>query len=105
VATDTFTRLLARPALAPLAGRLALRLRIAPLSAEGADAFVEHAFDVAGMTNILVPTGVGALHTAAAGSPRQIGALMAAAMQRALEKGSKMITDEILQEILDGQSI
>ena len=103
VATDPFTRLLMRPALAPLAGRLALRLRIAPLSPEGADAFVEHAFDVAGMQNILVPSALGALHTAAAGSPRQIGALMAAAMQRALEKGSRMITAEIVQEILDAQ--
>jgi general secretion pathway protein A len=101
VATDSFTRVLARPAMAPLAGRLALRLRIAPLGLEEADAFVEHAFGAAGMQNVLAPSALAALHVASNGSPRRIGGFLAEAMQRALEKGSKMLTDEIVQEVLD----
>ncbi|MBN4056401.1 transposase [Rhodothermus sp. AH-315-K08] len=37
-----------------------LAQRIYGLSPEGAEAFVEHAFEVAGMTNVLVPSSVGA---------------------------------------------
>jgi type II secretory pathway predicted ATPase ExeA len=101
VATDSFTRVLARPALAPLFGRLALRLRIPALTLEQADAFVEHAFEVAGMQNVLVPSALPNVHVAASGSPRRIGGILAEAMQRALEKGSKMLTEEIVQEVLD----
>ncbi|MDP6940252.1 MAG: AAA family ATPase [Planctomycetota bacterium] len=101
VATDGFTRLLARPALAPLAGRLAVRVRIPPLDIDQAADFVEHAFTAVGMQNILAPTAIAGLHAACAGSPRAIGAFLATAMQRALEKRSKMLTDEIVQEVLD----
>ena len=101
VATEGFTRLLARPALLPLAGRLATRLDIPPLSPDEAEAFVQHAFATAGMENILAPSAIAGLHAASAGSPRAIGAFLGAAMQRALEKRSKMLTDEIVQEILD----
>lgn len=103
VATDTFTRLLGRPALAPLAGRLALRLHIAPLTLDQADAYVEHAFTTAGMPNILAPSALPSVHAASGGSPRRIGALLSEAMQRALEKGSKMLSDEIIQEVLDAE--
>lgn len=103
VATDAFTRLLARPALSPLAGRLALRVRIPPLSADDASGYVDHAFTTAGMQNILVPSALPSVHAASAGSPRRMGAILVAAMQRALEKGSKMLTDEIIQEVLDAE--
>lgn len=102
VATESFTRLLARPMLAPLSGRLALRIHIPPLTPEQAEAFVEHAFTTSGMQNILAPSALPALHAASSGSPRRIGALLATAMQRALDKQAKMLTDEIVQEVLDG---
>jgi general secretion pathway protein A len=101
VATDDFPRLLARPAFAPLAGRFSLRLRIPPLSPDQAAAFVEHAFTAVGMANILAPDAVASLHAAATGSPRRIGAILAAAMQRALIKRSRLLTDEIIQEVID----
>lgn len=101
VATEGFTRLLARPALAPLAGRLAVRIRIPPLNIEQAADFVEHALSAVGMQNILAPSAMAGLHAASAGSPRTIAAFLATAMQRALEKRSKMLTDEIIQEVLD----
>ena len=103
VATDGFARLLARPALAPLAGRLATRIRIPPLDIDQAADFVEHAFTTVGMQDILAPSATASLHAASAGSPRAIGAFLAAAMQRALQKRSKMLTDEIIQEVLDEQ--
>ena len=101
VATEPFTRLLQRPALAPLAGRLALRLHLPPLTPEQTEDFVEHAFTIAGMTNILAPSAMASLHAAAAAVPRRIGALVAAAMQRALEQKAKMLTDDIVQHVLD----
>ena len=103
VATDTFARLLGRPALAPLSGRLALRLRIAPLTIDQTEVFIEHSFTTAGMPNILVPSALPSVHAASSGSPRRIGALVSEAMQRALEKGSKMLSDEILQQVLDAE--
>lgn len=103
VATESFSRLLARPALAPLAGRLALRIRIPALSPEQTADFIENAFTAVGMQNILAPTALAALHAACAGSPRRIGALLSLAMQRALTKRSKFLTDEIIQEVLDGE--
>jgi general secretion pathway protein A len=101
VATDDFTRRLARPTLAPLAGRLAVRVRIPPLDVDQAAGFVENAFAVAGMQNILAPDAIGALHAASAGSPRTLGAFLAAAMHCAFEKRSKILTDDIVQEVLD----
>ena len=104
VATETFTRQLGRPALQPLAGRLAVRLRLPPLTPQHAEAFVEHAFTSAGMDNILAPAAMAGLHAAAAGSPRRLGALLAAAMQRALDKRAKLLNDEIVQEVLDADA-
>jgi type II secretory pathway predicted ATPase ExeA len=104
VATDTFTRLLQRPQLAPLAGRLALRIRLPPLTPEQAADFVDHAFTTAGMDNILAPSALPTLHAAAAGSPRRIGTLLATAMQNALDQKAKMLTDEIVQESLDADA-
>ena len=105
VATDSFTRLLGRPALAPLAGRLPVRIRLPPLTPEQAEDFVDHAFTSAGMDNILAPSAMTCLHAAAAGSPRRIGALLGAAMQRALDKRTKLLNDEIIQEVLDAESV
>jgi general secretion pathway protein A len=101
VGTDPFARLLARPALAPLAGRLALQVRLKPLTPEQTAGFIDNAFSAAGMSNILAPTTLAGLHAASAGSPRRIGALLSGALQRALDKRSKLLTDEILQEVLD----
>lgn len=103
VATDPFARLLARPALAPLAGRLALRVRIPPLTPDQTAEFIAHAFETVGMQNVLAPTSLACLHAASSGSPRRVGAFLALAMQRALDKRSKMLTDEIVQEVLDGE--
>ena len=102
VATEGFTRLLARPALAPLSGRLGVRVCIPPLSVDQAAEFVDHAFTITNMQNILAPSAMASLHAASAGSPRRLGAFLSAGMQRALEKRSKMLTDEIVQEVLDG---
>lgn len=101
VATDPFARLLARPALAPLAGRLPVRLRLAPLSLDEAAAFIAHAFTAVGMNDLLAPAALPALYTASGGSPRRLGCLLAAALERAYQKRSKLLTDEIIQEILD----
>ena len=101
VATESFTRLLARPALAPLAGRLAGRIHMPPLTPEQTADFVEHAFTSGGMDNILAPAAMAALHAAAAGSPRRIGTLLASAMQCALDQRAKLLTDEIVQQVLD----
>jgi type II secretory pathway predicted ATPase ExeA len=104
VATDPFARLLARPALAPLAGRLPLRLRLLPLSVEEAGAFVDHAFTTVGMQNILAPSALTPLYTASGGSPRRLGSLVAAALERALEQRAKLLTDEIVQQVLDADT-
>lgn len=104
VATDPFVRQLSRPALQPLAGRLSVRLRLPPLTLEQAEAFVDHAFTAAGMDNILDPSAMAGLHAAAAGSPRRLGALLAHAMQRALDQRAKMLNDEIIQEVLDADA-
>lgn len=103
VAAEPFARLLARPALAPLSGRLALRVRIPPMTPDQTAEFVQHAFTAVGMQNVLAPTALASLHAASSGSPRRIGAFLALAMQRALDKRSKMLTDEIVQEVLDGE--
>lgn len=104
-ATEDFPRRLARPAFAPLAGRFNLNLRIAPLSPQQTADFIEHAFTAVGMQNILAPSAVAAVHAAAAGSPRRTGAILAAAMRRALTKRSRLLTDEILQEVIDDSSL
>lgn len=104
VATETFARQLGRPALQPLAGRLSVRLRLPPLTPEHAEAFVDHAFTAVGMSNILAPSALPSLHAAAAGSPRRLGALLAAAMQRALDQRAKLLNDEIVQQVLDAHA-
>jgi len=104
VATDTFARLLARPGLAPLAGRLPVRLRLAPLSLEQATAFIAHAFGAVGLSDLVAPTALPALYTASGGSPRRLGCLLAAALDRACHKQSRLLTDEIIQEVLDADT-
>ena len=56
------------------------------------------------MQNVLAPSALPCVHAATNGSPRRIGAILALAMQRALTKRSKMLTDEIVQEVLDGET-
>lgn len=101
VGDETLRRQLSRQAFAPLAGRMAVRIQLPPLSEEVTARFVEHAFQTVGMQNILSPTAVAPVYAASGGSPREIGAILSAAMRRALQKRSKMLTDEIVQEIID----
>ena len=102
--TDGLRRLLARPALSALSGRLVVRLYLAPLDLDQTAQFIEHAFTTVGMPNIIAPSALAPLHAAAAGSPRQIAALLTLAMHRALDQRSKMLTDEIVQEVIDANS-
>lgn len=99
---DRFRARLTKQAHAPLFGRLAVRIAIAPLSVEETEAFVAHAFKTSGMQNILAPTAVSAVHAASGGSPREIGAVVSRALSRAFDKQSRLVTDEIVQEVLDG---
>jgi general secretion pathway protein A len=99
---DGLRRMLSKPAHVALAGRLAARIELLPLSLDETEAFVAHGFKGAGMQNILAPTALAAIHASAGGSPREIGTTLARAMQRALEKQSRHLTDEIVQEVLDG---
>ena len=98
---ETLRRMLARPVHAPLAGRLAARIRLGGFAAAETEGFVAHAFKGAGMQNVLAPTALAAVHAAAGGSPRAVGAILARALERALEKQSRLLTDEIVQEVLD----
>lgn len=101
VGDETLRRQMNRQAYAPLSGRMAVRIQLPPLSEEETSRFVEHAFGAVGMQNILSPTAVAPLFAASGGSPREIGAILSAAMRRALVKRSKMLTDEIVQEVID----
>lgn len=101
VGDETFRRELHKQAFQPLAGRLAVRLQVPPLSEDQTARFIEHVFGAVGMQNILSPTALAPLFSASGGSPREIGAVLMAAMRRALVKRSKMLTDEIVQEVID----
>jgi general secretion pathway protein A len=102
VGDDRFRATLTKQAHAPLYGRLAVRITLGPLSVEETEAFVAHAFKAVGMQNILAPTAVSAVHAASSGAPREIGAVLSRALVRAFEKQSRLVTDEIVQEVLDG---
>jgi type II secretory pathway predicted ATPase ExeA len=101
VGDDSFRRQLHKQAFAPLAGRLAVRLQMTPLSEEDTARFIEHVFGAVGMQNILSPTAFAPVWSASGGSPREVGAILMAAMRRALQKRSKMLSDEIIQEVID----
>jgi type II secretory pathway predicted ATPase ExeA len=105
VGDERFKRTLTKQAHAPLYGRLAVRIALAPLPLDETEAFVAHAFKSAGMQNILAPTAVAAVHAASGGSPREIGAVVSRALSRAFEKQSRLLTDEIVQEVLDGAAV
>lgn len=101
VGDDSFRRTLGNPNLAPLSGRLAARIRLEPLSEGESEAFIAHAFRTAGMQNILAPSAVPTVHAAAGGSPREIGRTLSRAMMLALEKKSRLLSDEIVQGVID----
>lgn len=101
VGDDNFRRQLTRAAFAPLLGRLAVRLPLPALSQDETARFVEHVFGAVGMQNILSPTAVASVWSASGGSPREVGAILAAALRRALQKRSKLLSDEIVQEVID----
>jgi type II secretory pathway predicted ATPase ExeA len=98
---ENFRRILQKHANAPLSGRLSVRIRLAPMTPPETEAFVAHGFKTAGMQNILAPTALGAIHAAAGGSPREVGAILSRSMALALEKQSRLLSDEIVQEVLD----
>jgi len=98
---ETFRRVLSKQSNAPLSGRLAVRIRLNPLVAPETEAFIAHSFKTAGMQNILAPTALGAIHAASGGSPREVGAILSRSMVLALEKQSRLLSDEIVQEVLD----
>jgi general secretion pathway protein A len=102
VGDERFRATLTRQAHVPLYGRLAVRIALGPLSVDQTEAFVAHAFKSAGMQNILAPTAVAAVHAASSGAPREIGAVLSRGLSRAFEKQSRLLTDEIVQEVLDG---
>jgi general secretion pathway protein A len=101
VGDERFKRTLAKQAHAPLHGRLAVRIALDPLSLEEAEAFVAHAFEAAGMQNILAPTALAPVYAASGGSPREIGAILSRALSCALHKKSRLLSDEIVQDVLD----
>ena len=105
VATETFARQLARPALAPLAGRLTLRLRLQPFTQEQAQAFIHHAFTAVGMQNLLDPDAFPPLYLASSGSPRRLGTLLAAALQRACEQQARALSYDTIQQVLDADAL
>ena len=98
---DSFRRTLASPTAAPLSGRLAARIRLEPFAEGETEAFIAHAFRVAGMQNILAPTAALTVHAAAGGSPREVGRILSRAMNLALEKKSRLLSDEIVQGVID----
>lgn len=99
---ETFRRTLQKQANAPLSGRLSVRVRLSAMSVEETEGFIAHAFKTAGMQNILAPTALGAIHAASGGSPREVGNILSRSMVLALEKQSRLLSDEIVQEVLDG---
>jgi type II secretory pathway predicted ATPase ExeA len=101
---ESLRRALAKPACAPLLGRLAARVRLEPFGENETEAFVAHAFRAVGMQNLLAPSSVATVHAASGGSPRGIGAILARAMNVALEKKSRLLTDEIVQEVIDDRA-
>lgn len=94
---ETFRRTLQKHANAPLSGRLSVRIRLAPMTAQESEAFIAHGWKTAGMQNILAPTALGAIHAASGGSPREVGAILSRSMVLALEKQSRLLSDEIVQ--------
>lgn len=99
---ETFRRTLQKQANAPLSGRLSVRIRLGAMSALETEGFIAHAFKIVGMQNILAPSTLGAIHAAASGgSPRDVGGIVSRSMVLALEKQSRLLTDEIVQEVLD----
>lgn len=98
---ETFRRTLSKQANAPLSGRLSVRVRLGAMTVEETEAFIAHAFKTAGMQNILAPSASGAIHAASGGSPREVGSMVSRSMVLALEKQSRLLTEEIVQEVLD----
>jgi general secretion pathway protein A len=98
---ETFRRTLSKQANAPLSGRLSVRVRLGAMSVDETDGFLAHAFKISGMQNILAPSALGAIHAASGGSPREVGNILSRSMVVALEKQSRLLSDEIVQEVLD----
>lgn len=102
VGDEAFRGTLARQVYAPLVGRLSARLRLSPFTVEETEAFAAHAFKTVGMQNILAPSAVPAVAAASGGTPREVSAILSRAMNLAFEKQSRLLSDEIVQGVLDG---
>lgn len=102
---ETLRVVLAKQAHAPLAQRMGARVELMRPDENEIAAWIDHSFRVAGMKNILSPASAAAMYAASGGVPRQIGRMISAAMEKALQKRSQILSDEICQEVLDGHRI
>jgi type II secretory pathway predicted ATPase ExeA len=100
---ETLRRNLSRQAHAPLAQRMAARVELPCPDEQETAAWIEHAFAAASMKNILSPSAVSVVYAATDGVPREVGRILATAMELALTQQNQMLTDEIVQAALDGQ--
>lgn len=100
---ETLHGQLRRQSAAALAGRLAARVRLQPWDEDETAAFVEHAFAAVGLENLLAPTALPAVFAASGGVPRRVTALLRAALDWALAREARLLSDEIVQEAIDGQ--
>jgi type II secretory pathway predicted ATPase ExeA len=103
VGDETLRGRLAKQTHAPLWQRMAARVELKRFDEIETAAWIEHSFQTAGMKNILSPSCAAAVYAATGGAPREIGRMLSAAMERALQKRSQILSDEIVQEVLDGR--
>lgn len=99
---ESLGRNLSKQANAPLAQRLAARVELKRPDEEECAEWIEHSFKAIGMKNILSPSAQSGIFSTTGGVPREIGRVLSKAMERALAKKSQILSDEIVQEVLDG---
>lgn len=104
VGDETLRGRLARQTHAPLWQRMAARVELGRFDENETAMWIEHSFLSAGMKNILSPTCAASVYAATGGAPREIGRMLSAAMEKALAKKSRILSDEIVQEVLDGRA-
>ena len=102
---ESLGRSLSKQAHAPLSQRLAARVELKRPDEDESAAWIEHSFRTAGMKNILSPTSAAGVFAATGGVPREMGRVLSKAMERALAKRSQILSDEIVQEVLDGARV
>lgn len=100
---ETLGRRLSKQAYAPLSQRLAARVEMKRFDENETADWIEHSFKTVGMKNIISPSTAAPIFAATGGVPREIGRVISHAMEKALEKRSQILSDEIMQEVLDGR--